>query len=176
MRILLLLMLLTTRAFSQTGTLTGELRSGEKPVPFASITQRSKGTFSDEEGKFILENIQKGTVLIKAVGYVTLEVSAAPGQDLGIIQMQEDTQQLNEVVITGTMKEVSRMDSPVPVEIFTAKFFKSNPTPSVFDALQNINGVRPQVNCNVCSTGDIHINGLEGAYTMINQQFVENEA
>lgn len=167
MRILLLLMLLTTRAFSQTGTLTGELRSGEKPVPFASITQRSKGTFSDEEGKFILENIQKGTVLIKAVGYVTLEVSAAPGQDLGIIQMQEDTQQLNEVVITGTMKEVSRMDSPVPVEIFTAKFFKSNPTPSVFDALQNINGVRPQVNCNVCSTGDIHINGLEGPYTMV---------
>ena len=33
--------------------------------------------------------------------------------------------------------------------------------------MQTVNGVRPQNNCNVCNTGDIHINGLEGAYTMI---------
>jgi outer membrane receptor for ferrienterochelin and colicins len=33
--------------------------------------------------------------------------------------------------------------------------------------LQNVNGVRPQLNCSVCNTGDIHINGLEGPYTMI---------
>ena len=30
-----------------------------------------------------------------------------------------------------------------------------------------MNGVRPQSNCNICNTGDIHINGLEGPYTMI---------
>ena len=39
--------------------------------------------------------------------------------------------------------------------------------PSIFEALQNVNGVRPQLNCNICNTGDIHINGLEGPYTMI---------
>jgi len=27
--------------------------------------------------------------------------------------------------------------------------------------------VRPQLNCNVCNTGDIHINGMEGPYTMV---------
>jgi len=32
--------------------------------------------------------------------------------------------------------------------------------------LQNVNGVRTQLNCSVCNTGDIHINGLEGPYTM----------
>lgn len=74
---------------------------------------------------------------------------------------------LEEVVVSGTMKEVSKLESPVPVEVYTAKFFKSNPTPSIFDALQNVNGVRPQLNCNVCNTGDIHINGLEGPYTMM---------
>src|SRR5690606_1906609 len=36
-----------------------------------------------------------------------------------------------------------------------------------FEGLQNVNGVRPQLNCNVCNTGDIHINGLEGPYTMV---------
>ncbi|MGO3807853.1 MAG: TonB-dependent receptor plug domain-containing protein, partial [Sphingobacterium sp.] len=81
--------------------------------------------------------------------------------------LEEKSDELEEVVITGTMKEVSKLESPVPVEVYTSKFFKANPTPSLFDALQNINGVRPQLNCNVCNTGDIHINGLEGPYTMI---------
>ncbi len=74
---------------------------------------------------------------------------------------------LNEVVISGTMKEVSKTASPIPIEVYSAKFFKANPTPSLFDALQNINGVRPQLNCNICNTGDIHVNGLEGPYTMV---------
>ena len=30
-----------------------------------------------------------------------------------------------------------------------------------------VSGIQPQINCNVCNTGDIHINGLEGPYTMI---------
>ncbi|MBC7745192.1 MAG: TonB-dependent receptor, partial [Flavobacterium sp.] len=81
--------------------------------------------------------------------------------------LMPDGKSLNEVVITGTLKEVSRLESPVAVEVYSPAFFKKNPTPSIFDALQNVNGVRPQLNCNVCNTGDIHINGLEGPYTMI---------
>src|SRR5688572_29814755 len=74
---------------------------------------------------------------------------------------------LNEVVVTRTMKEISRMDSPIPVEIITSKMFQKNPTPSLFEAVGMVNGVQPQLNCNVCNTGDIHINGMEGPYTMI---------
>lgn len=70
-------------------------------------------------------------------------------------------------VITGTMKEVSRLDSPVPVEVITSKLFQKNPSPSLFDAIGMVNGVRPQINCNVCNTGDIQINGMQGPYTMI---------
>lgn len=70
-------------------------------------------------------------------------------------------------VITGTMKEVSRLDSPVPVEVITYKLFQKNPSPSLFDAIGMVNGVRPQINCNVCNTGDIQINGMQGPYTMI---------
>jgi len=54
-----------------------------------------------------------------------------------------------------------------PVEIYTPAFFEKNPTANLFDAVQMINGVQPQLNCNVCNTGDIHINGMEGPYTMI---------
>lgn len=74
---------------------------------------------------------------------------------------------IDDIVITGTLKEVRRLESPIPVEVYSPSYFKKNPTPSIFDALQNVNGVRPQLNCNICNTGDIHINGLEGPYTMV---------
>ena len=74
---------------------------------------------------------------------------------------------LNEVVVTGTLKPISRLETAVPVEVYTTTFLKKNPTPNIFEALQNVNGVRPQLNCNICNTGDIHINGLEGPYTMV---------
>src|SRR5690606_42043912 len=79
----------------------------------------------------------------------------------------KDYSELEGVVITGTMKEVSRLESPIPVEVITSKLFKKNPTPSLFEVVGMANGVRPQLNCNVCNTGDIHINGMEGPYTMI---------
>ena len=75
--------------------------------------------------------------------------------------------QLNEVVVSGTLKPVRRLESAVPVEVYSPVFFKKNPTASIYEALQNVNGVRPQLNCGVCNTGDIHINGLEGPYTSV---------
>ncbi|RYY38266.1 MAG: TonB-dependent receptor [Chitinophagaceae bacterium] len=83
---------------------------------------------------------------------------------------QEDTvfkATMDEVVVSGTLKPVRRLESPVAVEVYSAHFFKKNPSPSLFESLQQVNGVRPQINCSVCNTGDIHINGLEGPYTMV---------
>ncbi|KQS89404.1 TonB-dependent receptor [Chryseobacterium sp. Leaf394] len=80
---------------------------------------------------------------------------------------KEKISDIDDVVITGTIKPVSKSKSPVNVEIYNQKFFQKNPTPSVFEAIAMVNGVQPQLNCSVCNTGDIHINGLEGPYTMI---------
>ena len=88
-------------------------------------------------------------------------------EQIDSIYMKDPSENLDEIVVTGTMKAVRKSDSPVPIEIYTPKFFQKNPTPSLFDAVQIINGVQPQLNCNVCNTGDIHINGMEGPYTMI---------
>lgn len=78
-----------------------------------------------------------------------------------------ERKELDEVVVSGTLRPVRKMESPVNVEVYSHQFFKKNPSPSIFEALQMINGIRPQLNCNICNTGDIHINGLEGPYTMV---------
>jgi outer membrane receptor for ferrienterochelin and colicins len=74
---------------------------------------------------------------------------------------------LKELVVSGTLKQVNRMESLVPVEVYNSKFLNKNPSSCLFDALQTVNGIRPQVNCNICNTGDIRINGLPGPYTMV---------
>ncbi|RZK50187.1 MAG: TonB-dependent receptor [Pedobacter sp.] len=80
---------------------------------------------------------------------------------------QDTSRKLNEVVISGSLKEVSRLQSHIPVEVYSKKFFDKNPSFNLFESIQQINGVRPQLNCAICNTGDIHMNGLEGPYTII---------
>ena len=174
--ILTFTILLTTvlSAFGQykiSGTVQDE--KGE-PLTAASVSIPKLGLFtlSDSEGGFILNNIPKGKWSLEAgvVGYgkylAEIDIDSTDVQKNIMLTPNHNTG-LNEVVVSGTLKEVSKTESPVPVEVYTANFFKANPTPSIFDALQNINGVKPQLNCNICNTGDIHINGLEGPYTMI---------
>jgi outer membrane receptor for ferrienterochelin and colicins len=65
------------------------------------------------------------------------------------------------------MKEIYLKDSPVKVEVISAAFLRTNPTNNVIEAIQTVNGVQEQINCGVCGTNDIHINGLEGPYTLV---------
>lgn len=160
--------------YGQTATLSGTVSSNQTPLEFANIHLEgtSLGSATDKNGLFTIEDIPVGQyrIIISSIGYKTSAqiIKLAVDEHLYLaLQLSEEDAQLNEVVITATMKEVSKLESPVPVEVYATKFFKSNPSASIFDALQNVNGVRPQINCNVCNTGDIHINGLEGPYTMV---------
>ncbi|MCS6934891.1 MAG: TonB-dependent receptor [Chitinophagales bacterium] len=74
---------------------------------------------------------------------------------------------VEEVVISATLSERTRLQSPIPVESYSANFLKRSRPVNLFEGLHQINGVLPQINCNVCNTGDIHINGMEGPYTMV---------
>ncbi len=91
----------------------------------------------------------------------SLEVQSSDNEDsVKVLSEKVKTQNIDDVIITGTLKAVSRSKSPVAVEIYSQKFFQKNPTPNIFEAISMVNGVQPQLNCSVCNTGDIHINGL----------------
>ncbi|MCE2995609.1 MAG: TonB-dependent receptor, partial [Flammeovirgaceae bacterium] len=159
---------------AQTGQVKGIIRSNGVPVEFASVRLEgtSLGASSNSQGQYVLTGIPAATytIIVSMIGYApqSLRIEVTETSRLEVnFELSESDQTLDEVVISGTMREVSRLESPVPVEVFAPSFFKANPTPSIFESLQNVNGVRPQINCNVCNTGDIHINGLEGPYTMV---------
>lgn len=130
------------------------------------------GARADSSGTFRILNVPEGsyTLEVKRIGWKTLtkNITLAASQNLSLsLTMKEDKRVTEKLVVTGTMRETLISDSPVMVEVYTPTFLKKNPTACLFDALQTVNGVRPQLNCSICNTGDIHINGLEGAYTMV---------
>lgn len=130
--------------------------------PFSSKT--------DAFGYYEIQNVPKGQykVQVSAIGYKTQRKMIAIDTVESLhFELQTENNELNEVVVSGTLKAVKRLESAVPVEVYSPVFFKKNPTPSIYESLQNVNGVRPQLNCGVCNTGDIHINGLEGPYTSV---------
>ncbi len=137
-----------------------------------SLLNTNFKTQTDSLGIYQLQNIPKGAYKIHVTSTrfkpITQRISVLENENLNLdFELEEDQNELNEVVVSGTLKPVKRLESAVPVEVYSPVFFKKNPTPSIYDALQNINGVRPQLNCGVCNTGDIHINGLEGPYTLV---------
>lgn len=141
-------------------------------LPYCNIAvpHENSGTTSDVHGRFTLtlKDAQTRVLVISYVGYVSDTVEIKPEKTQYTFVLRPDAQALQEVVVvSGTMKEVDRMNSPIPVEIYSPALFQKNPTPSIFEALGMVNGVQPQLNCNVCNTGDIHINGMEGPYTML---------
>ncbi|OCB75397.1 TonB-dependent receptor [Flavobacterium crassostreae] len=164
--------LLSGLSFAQ-ATLKGTVTTNGMPLPHANIVVKKakKAVVTDSQGKYQIANLDPGVyeVGVSYTGFRSQqkkEVLVDRTQTVLDFELTEDNT-LDEIVITGTLKPVSRLESTVPVEVYKPTFFKKNPTANIFEALQNVNGVRPQLNCNVCNTGDIHINGLEGPYTLV---------
>ncbi|MBX7095041.1 MAG: TonB-dependent receptor [Flavobacteriales bacterium] len=141
-------------------------------IPYANvlIVNHGKGSISNANGLVKMEVPSDSFVLrISALGYSTKEITYEKGNEniRDSVFLSIEFSELDEVVISGTLEERTIMKSPIPIEVYHIGFLRKNPSPSLFESLQNINGVRPQINCSVCNTGDIHINGMEGPYTMI---------
>ena len=168
----LLFFICTISNASNTFKITGKVTNqNEEAIPYANIYLKgaSKGVLSNIDGAFTIKNIEKGsyTLIASFTGYKAEKQLLIVDRNITINISLEEIELLNEVVITGTKKPVKRLESPIPVEVYSAAFLNKNPAPNIFEALQNVNGVRPQINCSVCNTGDIHINGLEGPYTLV---------
>jgi outer membrane receptor for ferrienterochelin and colicins len=133
----------------------------------ATITVAGTSYIASGNKKFEIAINTGDSAICTATGYEKTVFVFDKEQSFFVIAMRPVADNLGDVVVSGTMRQVSKLESPIPVESYSARFFKKNPTPNIFEALTIVNGVQPQLNCNVCNTGDIHINGMEGPYTMI---------
>lgn len=169
---LLILLIFPLLSFGQRN-IHGTVFSEGKPVEFAKvfIPELNKGTYTSDCGSFTLENIPNGKYLLKitSIGYASHEDSISIDGIQGEFNFNLEKLELHldEVVITGTMKETRIDNSPVKIEILTPTFLRNNACNNIMQALGMVNGIQEQVSCGVCGTNCIHINGMEGAYTLM---------
>jgi outer membrane receptor for ferrienterochelin and colicins len=147
--------------------ITGKIMSDNEPVRGAVISVSNKKVISSNDGSFTITVVLPAKVQINHVGLRSFDTLITQYTSALIFSLQRTDQRLDDVVVTGTMRLVKKSESPVPVEVYSPKLFMKQAPPNVFEAVCMVNGVKPQLNCNICNTGDIHINGMEGGYTQV---------
>lgn len=111
--IFIVLVLVANTAWSQSLTVSGQVRENGNPLPGVSILEKgtSKGTTSDGQGNFTLTVESPSAVLLFSfIGYKTQEV-AVSNRTAFNVDMEEDITALNEVVVTalGVQKDVKSL-------------------------------------------------------------------
>tara|TARA_B100000963_G_scaffold74666_1_gene62756 strand:- start:3961 stop:6132 length:2172 start_codon:yes stop_codon:yes gene_type:complete len=163
-------LILQFQLYSQ--SLSGTIKS-DLPIPFASISVKGQsiGTASNADGFFKINDIKEGSYefIFSAIGFKKLKknISIQTGKNTLDIILEPLLYDIEQVVVTGTMKETFLNSTPVKMDIITQKFLKKIATNNVMEVIEHINGVQKQINCGVCGTNDIHINGMEGPYTLV---------
>lgn len=133
----------------------------------------SLGTISDPDGSFTINEVPKGDYIleIRSVGFKVIKQSISVPMEKSIsFELDESTLTMDEVVVTGTMHPTFVSQSPVKVEVVTAKHLNTYipaAATSVVEGISLVNGVQEVVACGVCFTNSISINGLPGPYTAI---------
>jgi len=172
--ILLIIFLSSFSSFSQEIVIRGLVRDvSNNPIPYANIydINSSSGVSADYNGIFEIK--------VKAESKVVLKISAIGFEDLiktfytkklnyaVNIELNPSNLILQEQVVSGTLELIKKKESPIPVSVYSSKYLNTVPSPSLVEATNQIAGLRPQTNCSVCNTGDVHINGMEGSYSMV---------
>ena len=107
-------------------------------------------------------------VRIRAVGFEGQTVSvncaaAAPTQ----VVLQDLAVALGGATVVGSLTPMSVKASPIRTQVISGNALRAVKAQDVAEALDFTNGVRETVACGVCGTNDLHINGLEGVYTLV---------
>lgn len=124
MKPIVLVLLLTMFSFSviaqKKGTIVGKITDkslNNKPLAFANVLIKgtSKGTTTDFDGLFELNNLEVGTyvIVVSYLGYQTLEIPNVQVKANKVTQINgsvsQDSQSLEEVVITTTVSKESEV-------------------------------------------------------------------
>ena len=136
-----------------------------EPMPFVNVVLLSlpdsafvQGAMTDEQGVFkIVTDVNNGLFKVTSIGYKTIFMKA--GQDL-TIQMQEDTQLLQEVVVKGQLPKTHVKGDAMRTTVAGTILEKAG---TVSDALKRIPSLEADRNgaVKVLGRGDaeVYING-----------------
>ncbi|MDO7170752.1 SusC/RagA family TonB-linked outer membrane protein [Mariniflexile sp. AS56] len=139
----LLLAFVVQLTFAQEKTISGTVSDDSGlPLPGATVTVKgtSSGTSSDFDGKYSIRANQGATLVYSFIGYANREVVVKSSNTINIT-LQEDTQSLQEVVISVAYGNKKKKDIIGAISVLTAADIGDQKITTVTEALQGTSGV-----------------------------------
>ncbi len=128
--------------------ITGSVKDSENNEVIPGVNLAIKGTvlgtISDGNGKFVLSaKIQTPLILVVSfLGYRTQEIEVTDANQKLAIVLEQGALLGEEIVISASRVEESELKSPVAIEKLDLRAIKETPSPSFYDALENVKGVQ----------------------------------
>ena len=146
----------------------------EENIPFAKIwvAEINKGYVGNEEGQFEITALAAGkySLRVSAMGYETMTKEVTVSSEFATVvhfKLKEESQVIDEVVVSANRNEISRKDAPVVVSVANLKLFETVNSVDLAKSLNYITGLRVENNCQNCGFPQVRINGLEGPYSQV---------
>ncbi len=115
----------------------------EKNIPLFGVNiiikGTNKGVNSDIDGQYSITVKNNAILVFNYVGFKTKEVAVTDGS-VNVV-LKEDTQSLDEVVVTGSFDKRTKLQSSISISTISAKQFDKIAVTSSADLLKNIPGV-----------------------------------
>ena len=138
--------------------ITGTVTDAMGPVIGATVMEKgtNNGTVTDFDGNFKLK-VQPGTMLVFTyIGYVTQELPAQNGMT---VVMKEDSQTLNEVVVTGYQVQ-RKADLTGSVDVVETKDFKASNTDPMSSLQGKVPGMTIRTSGSPAGEANVQIRGI----------------
>lgn len=145
-----------------------------KHIPYAKIQVKGTKltTNCDKTGHFLLANLPVGQQVIVAssVGYqpqeLTVTMRASTGTEV-YFALEEEEQELNQVVVTGTRTQHFVKNVPIRTEVLTSRSIVNKNAQNLFEALEGVPGVRVEQQCQFCNFSTARMQGLGAEHTQV---------
>lgn len=144
----LLLLMAGSSSWAQTANLLeGNVTdaASQKPLPYAIVYIKGTvlGTSADQNGVFQLKTkiAFPFRILVSLVGYQTVERVVTSSEKV-TLSLTVQPLLTDEVVVTASRMEEKSLQSPITIEQLDGKTLRQTPSPTFFDALENVKGVQ----------------------------------
>ena len=152
-------------------TIKGRVLNSEtgEPVVGANIRvdHSLQGGTTNAKGEFIIKGLPDGkqTLQVSHLNYEPQRYSTSKSVNDVVIRMTESHNNLNQVVVTGTGTHRRMVDSPIPVNVLTAKDIKEANVTNLEEALTKLTS-----NFSFSTSGmgtEMVLNGLNSDYILV---------
>lgn len=136
-----LILMHSINCFGQLFQLSGYIKHGETPVPYAGIffDKTSIASVSNADGFYVLKNIPEGEykLIVTCLGFKKTEqkIVVTDSETLDITLVQ-DEKKLQEVVITGVSKATRIKENPLAVSSIGLKSIEQSSENNIMDIIQ----------------------------------------